>query len=244
MFNLISNLVGLFFTSFCVLCSNISYGYFVIFCEKCCLKVKNKNILKKNICQKCSSILRKELCDDCRFRERNMEIFFDRHYSCFVFKGKIKKILNFAKFKKKEYIFYHLGRLMASQFYFLEKENFILIPVPISKERYFSRGFNPSYSLAKGISNYFRIPVYQNLKKIYHNDIQSKLSYKKRIKNPYNTYSFDNSSFLKKKYVYLLDDIFTTGSTINECSRILKKKGISKIIAITFAKTQLKSYDK
>jgi predicted amidophosphoribosyltransferase len=74
------------------------------------------------------------------------------------------------------------------------------------------------------------------LKKKINNKRQSELSKEKRKKNVIDAYEITNSEKIKNKRIVLFDDIYTTGSTVNEISRILKENGAKKILVITIAK--------
>ena len=113
----------------------------------------------------------------------------------------------------------------------------IIIPVPISKKRFYQRGYNQSELLAKEIAKSTELKLENNC--LYKNkDIieQSKLNKEERIENIKNVYLIKNIKRLENKKVLLIDDIYTTGSTVNECSKVLKNSGIQKISILTIAK--------
>lgn len=114
----------------------------------------------------------------------------------------------------------------------------IIIPVPISKKRKQQRGYNQSELIAKKIAqNMNGIEYYdQVLYKIRETIPQSKLDKKKRAQNLLDAYIVKNSELIKNKKVILLDDIYTTGSTVNECSRVLIGAGAKEIGVLTLAK--------
>ena len=142
------------------------------------------------------------------------------------------------KFHNKKYFRYFLAKSIAD---ILDKtciKNIdFIVPVPISIKRYFERGYNQSFLIAKNISKYLNIPVLKYcLVKVKHNKRQSELLNKQRVLNVKNVYKVYNSKLIKGKCVLLIDDIYTTGSTVNECSRVLKEAGVNKIIVATVAK--------
>ena len=101
------------------------------------------------------------------------------------------------------------------------------------------RGYNQSELIAREIAKNIPVIVYKNaLKKIKNNKRQSDLSKEDRLDNVKNVYQIANEEIIKDKRVVLFDDIYTTGSTLNECSRLLKQNGVKEILAITLAKGQ------
>ncbi len=114
-----------------------------------------------------------------------------------------------------------------------------LIPVPLFRKREKSRGFNQSRLLAEGFKEILGLKVNDRvLKRVSFIRPQVGLSFPERLKNIKGCYKVDkvelaNDSFKK---AVLVDDVFTTGATIAECSRVLKEAGFSEIYAIILAK--------
>ena len=91
--------------------------------------------------------------------------------------------------------------------------------------------------LAKGISKILGLNYKNNvLKKIRNNKPQSTKNKKDRKENVINVYKIKNVDEVTGKSIILLDDIFTTGNTVNECSRVLKQNGAKDVTIITIAK--------
>ena len=119
---------------------------------------------------------------------------------------------------------------------FLKKYD-IIIPVPISKQRNKNRGYNQSLLLAKEISKELNIECIDKcLIKIKNILPQSSLKKEERIRNVKNVYSIKNTQNISGKKILLIDDIYTTGSTVIECSRILAENGAKDIGILTIAK--------
>lgn len=113
----------------------------------------------------------------------------------------------------------------------------IIIPVPISKKRLKNRGYNQSLLYAKDISKENNIQLENKvIIKIKNNNAQSSLNKEEREQNVQGVYKVINSKKVKNKKILLLDDIYTTGSTLNECSKELIKAGASYIDVFTIAK--------
>lgn len=147
-------------------------------------------------------------------------------------------ILNY-KFNEKPYLYKAFANFFSKyQKKYLQLDFYdIIIPVPISKKRLKQRGYNQSYLIAKELAKILNIEVdNQILQKIKNNSAQSILNKNEREHNVKNVYKlFSNKNIIGKK-ILLIDDIYTTGSTVNECSKILKLAKVAKIDVLTLAK--------
>ena len=112
-----------------------------------------------------------------------------------------------------------------------------IIPVPISKKRMKERGYNQSLLIARELSKYAKIPLQANCLFKTRNIIeQSKLNKEQRKENIQNVYELKNGEILTNKRILLVDDIYTTGSTVNECAKILQQAKTEKIDVLVVAK--------
>ncbi len=112
-----------------------------------------------------------------------------------------------------------------------------VIPVPLHTSRLRQRGFNQALILAHGISKTFSLPLsYDNLKRVRPTRPQVELSGEERIKNVAGAFALRRPDELKDRDVLLIDDVFTTGATMNECATVLKDAGASRVTALTIAR--------
>lgn len=113
----------------------------------------------------------------------------------------------------------------------------ILIPVPLGKKRLRWRGFNQAEEIGKHLSFYFKIPLLKDvLMKIKETPPQVELEAKTRKEILRKAFFIKNKSLIENKKIILVDDIYTTGSTMEECARILKEAGAKEIIGIVVAR--------
>jgi ComF family protein len=119
----------------------------------------------------------------------------------------------------------------------------ILIPVPLHKKRLIERKYNQSLLLCREITKRTNKKTIANfLFKIKHTKAQVKLNEKDRVSNLKKTF-FVNEKYLKEIENYknlnfaIIDDVVTTGTTINECTKALNNAGIKNVYSMTFAKT-------
>jgi len=120
----------------------------------------------------------------------------------------------------------------------LDIKDFIVIPIPLSKKRLRSRGFNQSEILAKIIADKLQLPIdtYSLCREKDTKPQSEILNLKDRISNLENAFKIIKSENIKDKNILLIDDVSTTGSTLFSAASLLKKSGAKKIIALTVAK--------
>jgi ComF family protein len=113
----------------------------------------------------------------------------------------------------------------------------LIVPVPLHKTRLKERGFNQSLLLAKGLARIYHLPIdYLNLKRIRATDHQVNLKGKDRLVNVKGAFAVKDRDAFKGKKVLLIDDVYTTGATISECSKVLKKAGAKEVNVLTLAR--------
>ena len=169
--------------------------------------------------------------------------YFDKLICNYKYVGIVRKRILDYKFKHKKY----LCRTFAEgMIYRLKKEPLdidIIIPVPISRKRRKQRGYNQSDLIAKIVAREINMEYSKNiLLKLKENSRQSKLNKKERLQNVKNVFGIKQASDLVGKKVLLIDDIYTTGATVNECSKVLRKAGASKVIVYTVACATVNSH--
>ena len=116
-------------------------------------------------------------------------------------------------------------------------ENSVLIPVPIHKKRFNERGYNQSVELAKELAKILKTPVVLNcLIKIKSTKPQMELKKEERQKNLEKAFIIKNTDQIRDKKIFLVDDVYTTGSTMQECAKILKQAGAKQVWGICIAR--------
>ena len=143
------------------------------------------------------------------------------------------------KFNEKSYKYRMFANLCLEEEQFREILNNydIIISVPISKKRLKERGYNQSELIAKEISKKIQIQYKKNILLKTRNTVaQSTLNKEQREENARGIYEIRDVQKIYNKKILLVDDIYTTGSTVNECGRILKESNPQKIGILTLAK--------
>lgn len=190
------------------------------------------------ICNKCQKILEKqENLKIEKFPEKEKN--FKEHIYFFKYEGIIRKIILNYKFKDKAYLYKTIVNFLLKNEKLFEiiKRYDTIIPVPISKKRKMKRGYNQSELIAKEIAINSGLTLETtSLSKTKNIIEQSKLNKEERIKNIQGVYELKNTKKLLNKNILLVDDIYTTGSTANECCKILKEAKPKSIGVFTIAK--------
>jgi ComF family protein len=185
------------------------------------------------------------VCDNCLSTlTRAVEVPHPRIYAHFSYKDqRIRSMLQKIKYFRKLFIIESLIQHVSNSPFLVTfigtKENTILIPIPMSKKRLLERGSNHTEHIARAFSTQLTIPMETKLlirKKDTVQQVQTH-SKKERIRNIRKAFTVDKKHLdtLKDKRIILVDDVTTTGSTINEAVKVLEKAGFRDIKAITLA---------
>lgn len=150
------------------------------------------------------------------------------------YEGPIKHLLYKLKYGHQTYVTKFIARMMYEK---IESDEYdYIIPVPIHKKREIKRGFNQSYLIAKHLSKLSVIQVEKDIiSKTQNTPYLSKLSKEERKEILKQAFKITRTSKIKNKRLLLIDDIFTTGATVNAISKELSKLEPKSITVITFA---------
>ena len=194
---------------------------------------------QNSLCKKCEIELKKQAVFGIDNYKKNCETFFDEHLYIFMYNGIIRMLILNYKFNDKSYLYKTFVKFLLKNNKFVEiiKSYDIIMPVPLNQKRKRKRGYNQSDLIAMEISNFLQIKLEKNnLEKVQNIVAQSTLNKVQRSQNIKGVYRIKNKQNLKNKKVLVIDDIYTTGSTINECSKIVKEAGAKNIGVLTIAK--------
>ena len=216
------------------------------------MKILDKilNILYPPVCGFCNKLNNNWLCCNCLNKINYLKIsniedyqstnfYFKQHFYLFIYDDEIRKQLINYKFNEKSYLYKTFSQLFKSNFKFKKfLSNYdCILSVPIHKKRMHSRGYNQSELIAKDIARYFGKPYYGDVLLKTENIIaQSTLSKEARQVNVTNVFSVQNHEKIINKKIIVLDDIFTTGATTNECAKMLINSGAAEVGIVTIAK--------
>ena len=205
------------------------------------------DIIYPPVCGICDKINKKSLCKKCEIKIKPYQIneikkiknkSFDYQIKILKYENIIRdKIINY-KFNEKAYLYKTFAKIILKNkkiYGFLKKYDIIMC-VPMHIKKKMLRGYNQSELIAKELAKKLQIEKqFNNLVKIKDTKKQSTLTKEQRKINLKNAFQIKNSEKVKNKKVILFDDIYTTGSTVEECSKVLKRVGVSSIAVVTLA---------
>jgi ComF family protein len=112
----------------------------------------------------------------------------------------------------------------------------LIVPVPLHPARQRERGFNQAGLLAKLLARQSSIPVKPLLERIRYTNTQTALDRSERMENLHNAFRLRKNADVRGLRMLLVDDVLTTGATLNECARVLKRAGALSVHAATAAR--------
>jgi len=181
----------------------------------------------KNACECCGlPILEPSLglCGDCLTSP--LEVDYTK--SLFYYDSPIDHLIGQLKFKEALSAASILGHLLAESVEMVEDLPDVIVPVPLHKKRLVQRGFNQSLEIARPVSKQLKLPIDTNLvRRTKSTRAQAKLNVSERKKNIKDCFEIQHQQIYQ--HVVLIDDVMTTGSTINELARVLKLSGVKKV---------------
>lgn len=197
------------------------------FCQKCQEKII---YVKSPTCPKCRRLTPNgQFCSRCRKKSYLTGVITAAYYR----RSALKEAIHTFKYDEIYNLKHELGEILTKTLRERwNQKNIILIPVPLFRTRKASRGFNQAELLAQEINKEYNWPLYDCLKRIKYKRPQVTLSGAEREKNVKNAFIFkkDFKKSFKGKNILLVDDVYTTGSTLEECSKILLKHSKAKQI--------------
>lgn len=218
------------------------------------LKIQEKilNLIYPQTCGICGKINENSLCKKCEIKlnkqaenriiKEGTEIedkYFNELMYIFRYEAQIRKLIIDYKFNDKAYLYkMFVNFLLKNKKIFENIKNYdTIIPVPISKKRKNERGYNQSLLISRNIAEKTNLELMNNCLIKTKNIIeQSKLNKEDRLQNIQGVYDLKNKKLLENRKILLIDDIYTTGSTANECSKTLRAANPDKVGILVLAK--------
>lgn len=155
-----------------------------------------------------------------------------------TYEGSLQEAIHRWKYEGKEYLHIYFARWMAERFfdYWVPHLIDLLIPVPLHKKRLRERGFNQALLLGKELSRRTGIPCRKRvLQKKKPTVPQVNLGRPEREKGVRGAFEVIARKEVDGKAILLVDDVYTTGATVNECSRVLLAGGAKRVDVLTLA---------
>lgn len=211
----------------CLLCSKeIKSGDLCADCEK------NIVFNGKNRCEKCSRptvSIEDNLCEQCK---KSPVVYFDKAVAPFVYTGTALMLIRALKYHDRRDIAKYFAPFMKKEYDLFPKCD-ILLPVPMHESKYLDRLYNQSSELARELGLLVGKTVREDIcVKTKNTGTQTVLKPQERVDNVKGSFKVVKKEEIKDKSVVIIDDVFTTGATVSELARVLKKAGASKVYVI------------
>ena len=191
------------------------------------------------LCGKCEKEINKITCvGENKYNDK----YFSTHMYLFRYEGIIRNKIISYKFDDKPYLYKTFCEIFVKNKKVCEflKNYDIIISVPMHKKKKNQRGYNQSELIAKEVAKKVENIEYRNdiLLKVKNTVRQSSLNKEQRKENIKNAYivKSSNNEYILNKNILIFDDIYTTGSTANECAKTLKEAGAKNVGILTIAK--------
>lgn len=218
----------------CLLCDEIlPFEFNGRFCHKCDNKV---NWIKDKVCVKCGKPINNQYlkhCFDCSKKSH----YFEQGHAMWLYEDDIKEAIHRYKYgNRKGY-----GKAFALELLQYYKANIkwdidLITSVPLHEQKLRERTFNQSEIIADKLSEYISIPVNNDLLVRVKNTLaQKELSDIERIHNVEDAFSVNAKYSCKDKKILIIDDVYTTGNTIDNCVKVLKDHGAREVYFLTLA---------
>lgn len=228
--NVISNVI---YPRRCAFCDGILNSKEPYICRKCAEKVR---FIEGRTCVTCGTIMKsmyENVCPECQ----NSRHIFDEGFSPFAYEGDIRESIARYKYRgRAEYASFYAACIWKYGQMRIEAWNAeAIIPVPVHSSRLRERGYNQAFLLGKELSALSGIPLIDSLIVRKKKTIAQKaLSGAERRKNLAEAFAFNGKGTIPES-VIIVDDIFTTGSTVDALSYILRLNGVKYIYVVTIA---------
>lgn len=227
--NYLQDFLSLFFPELCAGCGSNLFKNELEICTRCIYQLPVTNFHKDPL-----NKFAKQLWGRFVFKQASSYVYFRKG-------SRVQNIMHQLKYNKRPEAGFRMGQLYA---YVLNADDEwetpdLIIPVPLHPAKLRKRGYNQSESIAKGISFVLNIPVLSdNLTRIEDTETQTRKSRFGRYENLKNAFKCRDESILINKHILLIDDVMTTGATLEACATVLLNIDGTAISVATIAYTE------
>lgn len=223
--------INLLFPPQCVSCSRNGH----LLCHLCAQQALPP---QKPLCQRCGR-MQETTSATCSFciRSNDWELTWVR--AATLYTGPVQAAIQALKYSGEKNLARPLARYLVTAFHELPWRDIaptvdFIVPVPLHTERLDERGYNQAELIAKAFGQSIGLPVETSyLRRSRHSQSQVNLQFDERQANVKD--AFQTTANLSDKRIVLVDDVYTTGATLNECARALRRAGVIEVYGLTLA---------
>lgn len=229
-------LTSLFFPPHCASCGADTVPG-IHLCPACAEKPR---AIEPPFCQRCSEPFDGAIdgsfeCANCADRT----LHFDCAVAPYLSRGVVREFIHRFKYDHERHLRQPLAAWLADA---LDDERLraqpidAIVPVPLHPTRLRERGFNQATLLAELLSVRAGVPMRDCLQRTRYTTTQTRLDREQRMENLRNAFRVRRNAAVQHRHLLLVDDVFTTGSTVNECARVLRRAGAASVRVATVAR--------
>ncbi len=200
-----------------------------------CLACDRALPLNTPACPRCGRLLTYEsetACGQCQQDPPE----FDSTFALFRYQEPVRHLIHNLKYHARYACARLLGEMLAEALCSLDEGPELIIPVPLHPSRYRERGYNQALEIARPIARRLQIPLdYSSCIRSLATQPQTQLSNEERLRNVKKAFAVARP--IRAKHVAILDDVVTTGATVNELAKVLRKAGVRRIDIWACART-------
>ena len=224
--HLLSDFVALFYPNYCLSCEDALLHGEQLLCSRCLLELPRTNF-------------HKDLSNDL-FRRLQYQQSIKSAVALFRFgkSGKVQNLLHALKYRNRPEVGFYLGLHYGKQLNeeWLGNRPELLVPIPLHRRKMIRRGYNQSEEFARGLSESLEIDLSSTaLKRTRYTETQTARSKLGRWENVSDVFEVTNSDLVGQKRIAIVDDVVTTGATVEAASSALINSGCSEITVISLA---------
>ncbi len=200
-------------------------------CEKCELSFNTK------FCSRCGRAMSNmaSYCEVCKAHKHK----FTMARAPFVYENEVVKLVHKLKFGGGKYLAEVMAEFMTDTYLENDMQADVVTFVPMHEKRRKQRGYNQAEEIANIVAKRLGLPVVELLNRVKDTSALAKMSKKERADAIIDAFEINGSPKIRNKRILLIDDVFTSGATTEECARILKSKRCSDIYILTFATSRV-----
>lgn len=217
-------LLDLLFPPRCVACQHVGEW----FCPACQSQIER---IPPPWCQRCGRPLEEGECRYCR----RFDLDIDGLRAMAFFEGVLRDAIHAFKYKKRPQLAACFGALLNDYLAAQPLPADVIIPVPLHSERERTRGYNQAFLIARELALYQKLPMWYNvIKRTRATSPQVELDAAARRENVHDAFAATDE--VAGRRVLLIDDVCTTGATMDACSRALKQRGAKSVWGLALAR--------
>lgn len=232
---MISILIDILFPGFCVSCGNFVLSCDNNICKSCAatLEIINEG------CPLCCGIIAGGRCTICEDRE----FYPEKNIIIFEYKNVVMDAVHALKFRGIKKVCKAFIPFLKEGLEEIKPEIDIITFVPMLMRKIKKRGYNQSKLFASAIAVEWGKPIANLLSEKSNSGVQRDLNYTERFINVIDRYEITDKCRIKGKNILIIDDVFTTGATLNECARCLKNAGAERVFTCAIARSDIRKPD-